>query len=173
MKKNKITLTCAFSFLPMTVLCSQMSFAQTSEQQTKTQAPYTSIPQNRVGIAFTGTPWSLGALFDYDRREIFPDFNWTLGIEIGFYEADLVVEPRVLWWENKNMSGFYVGPKLYFVTGDYHDYYHDYQTFFGIGAEGGWSYRFPENFDLGVGVDVSLTSEGPWVAFKFGAGYLF
>jgi hypothetical protein len=148
-------------------------FAQDSGQETTIQPPYASTPLNRIGFAFTGTPWSLGGLFDYDRRELFPDFHWTLGFELGVYEYDLVIEPRVLWWENQNMSGFYVGPKLYFVTGDYNDYYHDYQTFFGIGVEGGWTYRFPENFDLTAGVDVSLTSSGPWISFKVGAGYLF
>lgn len=158
---------------------SQVVFAQNSNNQTtqnnksaQTLPPYTAIPQNRIGLSFGGTLWSLGALIDYDRRELFPDFHWTLGVEIGVYDVDLAIEPRALWWENKNMSGFYVGPKLYFVTGDYYDRYHDYQTFFGVGAEGGWAYRFPENFDLGAGIEASLTTEGPWLAIKISAGYL-
>lgn len=180
MKRKLFVFKYIFLALLSFISFSTVVFAQNSVDSTNTQKtsdatlpPYISTPQNRLGLSFTGTPWSLGVLIDYDRRELFPDFHWTLGIEIGVYEVDLVLEPRALWWENKNMSGFYVGPKLYFVTGDYYDRYHDYQTFFGVGAEGGWVYRFPENFDLGAGLDVSLTTEGPWAAIKVSAGYLF
>lgn len=149
-------------------------FAQNAENKQKIQAPYIPTPKNRVGISFASTPWaSLGLLFDYDRREVFPDYHWTLGFEAGVYGFDLTLEPRILWWEHLNMSGFYIGPKASFVVGDYHRHHHNYQTFFGIGVEGGWVYRFPENFDLGAGLDVSLTNKGPWAALKFSAGYLF
>lgn len=126
---------------------------------------------NRIGVSFAGAPWSLGGLIDYDRIHIFSYPNWSLGLEIGLYGLEFTIMPRALRWENKNMSGFYAGPKLYFSNGQYkHD---EYRTFFGIGAEGGWVYRFPEQFDVGAGIDLALTSDGPWGSVKITAGYLF
>jgi len=157
-------------------LCFTSAYAEisTNKNHTRThlqEPPYSQTRENRIGISFSGAPWSLGLLFDYDRLNAFPDSHWTIGGEFGFYGHEITIQPRALRWENIDMSGFYAGPKLYFSNNIYKPT--QYTTFFGIGAEGGWAYRFPENFDVGVGIDLSLTSDGPWGSVKVSAGYLF
>lgn len=125
---------------------------------------------NRFGISIAGVPSVFGILFDYDRLGILPSLHWSLGAEIGLYGRDFTVMPRALLWEERNMSGFYAGPKASISNFQQHN---ESKIFLGIGAEGGWLYRFENNLDVGGGIDLSLTSEGPWGTIRVTAGYLF
>ncbi len=175
LKSHKFLFPLVFSFVLFFALIPLQTFAEISHPHfstdTHAKSSAKSLLVNRVGISFAGAPWALGALFSYDRLALFPDPNWSLGAEIGLYGLEFTVMPRALRWENINMSGFYVGPKAFLSNGEYK--HNEFRTFFGIGAEGGWLYRFPENFDVGAGIDLSLTSDGPWGSVKITAGYLF
>lgn len=162
---------------------------------TKSYAAHTSSiasrDSKRIGLSFGGVwPWFGAVGISYDQMGVIPERNWSFGVEIGGLGWGLVVEPRAFYWQNANLSGFYLGPKASVGFFNNHYYHHHYDhhddhcyndrydgdscssVLVGIGAEGGWLYRFPQRFDMGAGLEVKATNYGLWAGAKLMVGYL-
>ncbi|APJ02488.1 hypothetical protein [Silvanigrella aquatica] len=142
-----------------------------------------SANEHRIGLSLGGIAWGNGLLsLSYDQSGLFTQKNWSLGAELGTLWHGFVIAPRALYWQNKNMSGFYGGPKAlvgFASSRNYHYYCYNCEnrnhTFVGLGGEGGWLYRFktePKGLDLGGGIDVVATNYHIWASLKFTVGYL-
>jgi len=147
----------------------------------KTSSPSSSGAVNRLGISIGGITWGSGLLtLEYDRMNFFKVPDWSAGVGVSFIEEGLLISPRALYWQHPStFSGFYGGPQasIGFVN---HNYYTDHNNhvgdssfYLGVGGEGGWSYRFPKNYDLGGGVELLLTNYGIIGSLKVTAGMTF
>lgn len=125
---------------------------------------------HRVGLSLGGGLGFGGAL-TYDYNPMFAK-EWSLGGEfygMGQVKKDktfLVVAARSFYWENPTaMTGFFGGPKAALVSVS------DGDLGIGLGGEGGWSYRFGNNIDLGASLDVFV---GNWVfgGLRLNVGFL-
>ncbi|BBH51681.1 hypothetical protein [Fluviispira sanaruensis] len=130
--------------------------------------------EHRLGLSLGGGSLAYGiGHLSYDQIGILPHKHWSIGLEAGGFFGGFLIAPRALYWEKaSSMSGWYVGPKVVFGNSNYLNYS---SSFFAIGGEGGWSYRFtegPKGLDFGGGLDLYATNHGFWGAIKFTVGFL-
>lgn len=138
------TLICAVTFSSGTALCQDKIFA-------------TPV---RAGLSLGALP-SGGASISADTGPVIRE-NITLGAEL--YGTHIFSMRGLMWEKPLSLSGFVGGPKLIFQLGS---------TGFGLepAAELGWTYRFKNNADAGLGADFVF---GQYFGgkFKFFVGYL-
>ena len=132
----------------------------------------------RFALSFGGIDWKTEIVaMSYDQLNLLPRRNATLGGEITLLNGGFILTPRVLFWQKKSLSGFYGGPSASIgVIKDghiSHSYNNNYNNFLvGIGAEGGWLYRFLNRVEIGGATEVTFSSYGVWLGFKASVGVL-
>ena len=121
----------------------------------------------RVGGAIGFSTWS-GSPYVYGSADVFGLFHqrMTVGGDIMIIKSSLLIEPRLLFWEKPDVSGFYGGPKI--ALGPIGDL----SPFIGIGGEFGWVRRLANHFDFGGGLQILISNHDTEAGLQFNAGYL-
>jgi hypothetical protein len=113
----------------------------------------------RLGLSLGAAPVG-GLALSADTGPLISE-NISLGMEVfGIQNVGI----RALMWENsKYMAGLYGGAKVLVALGN--------EVSIEPGAEAGWSYRFKNKIDAGVGINL-LIGKAIGGSIKLSCGYL-